>query len=157
MKDRSVPRAAKPATTRNFSCLRLSSALLAVATFSLVYRLLETGPGFGEDGLTLLTFTRGDGVCQPIFGESVETCRRDCVEQTEDGRVKVAGFYSDVTRCPHAAEIHYSETVDGIPGLVRDLVKRGKRIRAKGQGHSTGGGFCPDERGAVIVLEQLTG
>ena len=139
---------------RKSRLLLAAKVLLGVflgASFFIGYRLCETGPGFGEDGLTLLTFTCGDSKCDIAFGESPDTCRRDCAES----HPRIAGFYSDITRCPQNAEIHLADNVESVQRAVRALVRQGKRVKARGQGHSTAMGFCSD--GGVVVLEKLSG
>ncbi|KAI9015917.1 hypothetical protein DFJ74DRAFT_730843 [Hyaloraphidium curvatum] len=129
----------------------VAGAIAALLAGLVAHRLAEHAPGFGEDGLTLLSFTCGDGVCSAWAGETPDSCRRDCAEWPP----RVAGFYSDITRCPPGAEIHVANSTDDVSRLVRDLARRGKRVKARGQGHSTGFGFCSE--GGVIVLEGLTG
>ncbi|MBK9262623.1 MAG: FAD-binding oxidoreductase [Polyangiaceae bacterium] len=140
--------------SRRKARLRLAAkvvlGVLMGASLFIGYRLCESGPGFGEDGLTLLTFTCGDTTCDVTFGESPDTCRRDCAES----RPRVSGFYSDITRCPQHAEIHVAGDVASVQGAVRTLVRNGKRVKARGQGHSTGLGFCSD--GGVVILERLS-
>lgn len=123
---------------------------IALAVIALgAWRFFGTAPGFGEDGLTAVAWTCGNGVCDAAFGEGEDACVRDCA-----GSARPVGFYAEVSNCDPAARIVHPETAAEVQDAVRSAVAAGLRVKATGTGHSIAGNFCSD--GIVIAFDRMT-
>jgi FAD/FMN-containing dehydrogenase len=93
------------------------------------------------------SLTCGNGVCDVLLGESIDTCQTDC----KPGLVE--SFYAQTTICDSVQQVFRPTIVEEVQDAVQQSVMDGRRVRVVGSLHSATDIVCGD--GSTIVMQDF--
>jgi FAD/FMN-containing dehydrogenase len=125
--------------------------MIRVVAFGASLLLLAAGHAAAADcpSFTPLALSCGDGVCNPLLGESSQTCPGDCL----DPATHVKPFYGLAAECPETI-VFRPRTVAEAATAMRLSVAQGRHVRVVGTVHTGSGAVC-SQGGNVISTELL--